>query len=148
MIYCLIGDITSHGSNVIPGAFLSCVEFLNVVKHHSDINIKTFSILDRIGQMLNILDDDDGGTGLAICLRINTETNDLHYSGFIFSKCMTLNGEVQPLTASIRLGEEAHYNVTRENHIKLAIGDVIEIVTDGWVGDEDDKAKLILRIKG
>jgi hypothetical protein len=143
-LYCLIGDISSHGANVIPGAYLASIIFKNVISFHPKNELPTFYILNRINEVLFTLEENSGGNGLAICLRINLKNSQVFYSGFIYSNCITLNDKALSVSQPVSLGVKNTFPIDEEFKITLKNKDVITITTDGWTSVDDDRAKLVI----
>lgn len=147
-VYGIIGDISSHGANMISGSFLASALFKTYVNTH--INPKTSDILNYVSNGISILSEDIGGRGVAISFRINKK-GEVYYCGFIFKNAMKKNNKSLPLTSPIRLGEKADYFVKSELKTQLEKEDEIVILTDGWGSEgnfSDDATKLtIKRIK-
>ncbi len=140
-VYGVIGDLTGHGSNMLSGTYLAGIVFKNT------LNIlerpKTYEILRAINKALHDLDILQGGRGLAIAFRVSKE-GDFFYSGFIHKSCMKIGGQIARLSKPYSLGEKKDYKISTECYASLRNSD-IEITTDGWTADDDDKARLQIK---
>jgi uncharacterized membrane protein YbaN (DUF454 family) len=138
-VYGIIGDITSHGTNMMSGAYIASSAFKASL--HTGNFVTTADILNSISNVLSNLDSKNGGSGIAICFRINKKGK-FYYSGFIYKDCFTLDGEVQPLTYAISLGERANYKIDNELELQWRPGSKAVIMTDGWLEEGDDRTKI------
>jgi serine phosphatase RsbU (regulator of sigma subunit) len=139
LLIVAVADCTGHG---VPGAFLSILglTFLNEIVHYGNYSSAS-SILNQMREkimkaMRQTGDEDEQKDGIDIALGIiNTETNQLNYSGafnpvYIVKKnnIMELLGDTMPI--GIAADEEKSFT---DHSCELDEGDLIYFFTDGFV---------------
>lgn len=135
----LVGDISSHGNDVFPGAVVLSMVFKSIAEIKA---ITPKEVLQILNNTLVPIEENHGGCGVFFCFRLLPDGTMLH-SGGLFDGSLKINGKNAMLGKISILGHNEGVSF-KDLTLKLQSSDKVTIITDGWTyyNKMDDKSKL------